>query len=94
MSEGQERITVRCQHCVSVFEVGPELVGGITNCPDCGRATQVGGLRDPLWRGLQLGWLLLALGVGVLLSLAHGVGLGSSVGVGLLLLGWLLRYAL
>jgi hypothetical protein len=35
------------------------MIGGIANCPDCGRITQVGGLRDPLWRG----WQLLSLGV-------------------------------
>ena len=42
------------------------LAGGITNCPNCGRATQVAGLRDPLWRLLQIGGAVLLLVVGAL----------------------------
>jgi len=46
--------------CGNEFEVVDDLAGGITNCPRCGKAVEVEGLRDPLWRLLQLaaavGW--------------------------------------
>lgn len=39
--------------CGHDFEVADDLVGGITNCPRCGKAVEVLGLRDPAWRVLQ-----------------------------------------
>jgi len=39
--------------CGHRFDVADELAGGITNCPQCGRAVAVPGLRDPFWRVLQ-----------------------------------------
>jgi len=30
------------------------MVGGHANCPDCGKAAPVEGLRDPVWRLWQL----------------------------------------
>ncbi len=44
------------------WQVAEELVGGLTNCPRCGKATQIEGLRDPFWRVIQVGavvvWVL------------------------------------
>jgi len=46
--------------CGNEFEVADDLLGGITNCPRCGKAVEVEGLRDPAWRLLQVaaaaGW--------------------------------------
>jgi hypothetical protein len=46
--------------CGHEFEVEDDLAGGIANCPRCGKAVEVPGLRDPLWRLLQgvagVGW--------------------------------------
>ena len=46
--------------CGHEFEVADELAGGLANCPRCGKAVEVPGLRDPLWRLLQggaaIGW--------------------------------------
>jgi len=39
--------------CGHRFDAGDELAGGVTNCPQCGRAVEVPGLRDPFWRVLQ-----------------------------------------
>ncbi len=39
--------------CGHDFEVADEIAGGITNCPHCGKAVEVPGLRDPFWRVLQ-----------------------------------------
>jgi hypothetical protein len=41
--------------CGHEFEADDRLAGGITNCPRCGKAVEVPGLRDPLWRLLQGG---------------------------------------
>jgi hypothetical protein len=51
----------RCDHCGHQFDVADNLAGGITNCIACGKATQVAGLRDPLWRMWQVGGALLVL---------------------------------
>jgi hypothetical protein len=39
--------------CGHEFEAKDDLAGGIANCPRCGRAVEVPGLRDPFWRVLQ-----------------------------------------
>jgi hypothetical protein len=39
--------------CGHEFEVADELAGGIANCPRCGKAVEVEGLKDPAWRLLQ-----------------------------------------
>jgi len=57
------------------------LTGGITNCPECGKATEVGGLDDPLWRLSQVGGLLLAAGIGVACYLSLGPTVGWIAGV-------------
>jgi hypothetical protein len=64
------------------------------NCPRCGRATSVPGLRDPLWRLVQAG-------VAGLAALALGLGwngssplAGLGAGALVLALGWLATRAL
>ena len=56
-------IHVDCEQCGTPFEVADTLAGGLTNCPGCGKATPVPGLRDPYYRLLQIGtaigWVLL-----------------------------------
>ena len=56
-------IAVVCDHCGKSFEVADSLVGGLANCPACGKATPVEGLRDPWFRliqvGTAVGWALL-----------------------------------
>jgi hypothetical protein len=56
-------IRVDCESCGDFFEVAPTLAGGLANCPGCGRATPVPGLRDPLYRlalvGIPVAWVLL-----------------------------------
>ena len=54
---------VDCEHCGQPFECADTLAGGLTNCPLCGKATPVPGLRDPYFRliqiGMAIGWALL-----------------------------------
>ncbi len=80
---------VDCEHCGQPFEVADTLAGGLTNCPACGKATPVSGLRDPFFRLIQIGtavgWaLLVACGwfaggwIGAVL-----VGIVSALAVGL-----------
>ncbi len=45
-------IEVVCD-CGHVADAGDHLAGGIMNCPACGRAIEVPGLNDPLWRLAQ-----------------------------------------
>ena len=56
-------IHVDCEQCGTPFEVADTLAGGLTNCPRCGKATPVPGLRDPYYRlfqiGMAFGWVLL-----------------------------------
>ncbi len=66
-------IPVRCD-CRFLFTADAKLAGGFTNCPQCGKAVAVAGLRDPMWRVLQFGALVIWV-----LSVA---GAASSWGVG------------
>ena len=83
-------IEVECERCGQFFEAADSLAGGLTNCPACGKATEVPGLRDKFFRVIQVGmavaWALLtAIGwttggwVGAL-----GVGAGAALVIGLL----------
>ncbi|MEO0478549.1 MAG: hypothetical protein AAF196_03625 [Planctomycetota bacterium] len=82
-------IEVHCEHCGRRFEAPKQLAGGITNCPHCGRATPVEGLRDPFWRLLQAAVLAGAAILGVILWQTHGVAIGVASGLGAAALGWL-----
>lgn len=81
-----KRIDVQCEHCGHGFDVPATLKGGVANCPDCRRATDVRG---------GFGWeynLLALTGLAVVLFLAGIFGLqdwraGATVlGVGLTIL--------
>ncbi len=54
-------IEARCT-CGHRWQAADDLAGGLTNCPRCGTATQIEGLRDPFWRVIQVaaivGWVL------------------------------------
>ena len=78
------QLEARCS-CGHLWFVAPELAGGLTNCPRCGKATQVKGLRDPFWRVLQVValvvWVLvvalLHTNAGLVWALVGGVGLAA-----------------
>lgn len=86
-------IDVFCE-CGQLNEVSEDSAGGIVNCSGCGRAVAVPGLRDPLWRVMQVGavvgWAAVTAfayaTVGVVGALAVAVGVGLSL--------WLLSRAL
>ena len=60
-----------CEHCGEIFFAADNLAGGITNCPRCGRAVDVPGLRDAWWRALQA---LAAIGVVAVAAIAYVLG--------------------
>lgn len=64
------------------------------NCPWCGRATSVPGLRDPLWRLVQAGIVALAAFAFALVWVASSPLAGVGAGAGVLGLGWLATRAL
>ena len=73
-------VEVDCEHCHKLFEVADSLVGGLTNCPGCGKVTPVAGLRDPWFRlsvaGMAVAWAVLT-----------AIGWTAGGWVGVLLLG-------
>jgi len=56
-------IDVECEHCLKLFDAEESMAGGLVNCPSCGRATEVPGLRDAWYRvvqaGMVAGWAVL-----------------------------------
>ncbi len=83
---------VRCD-CGHEFEAAEEFKGGYVNCPACGRAAAVPGLRDPLWRLWQGLGLLAVIGLGVLGYGAGGPLAAVAVGIAGLGLLWLVSRA-
>lgn len=85
-------VTARCPQGHE-FRVAKSLVGGITNCPQCGQATDVPGLNDPFWRVLQVvaafGWLCSTFAA----FLYFGPLQGCAAGLGLAALIWLVSRA-
>lgn len=77
-------IPARCP-CGHRWQVGEDLAGGLSNCPRCGKATQIEGLHDPFWRLIQgaavVVWVL------VVALLHTNAGLGWAIGGGLALAG-------
>ncbi len=65
------------------------MAGGLANCPSCGKATTVPGLRDPLWRLWQtVAVILLVAATGlVYMTVGPMAAVGAAV-IGLLL-AWL-----
>ena len=87
-------IEVDCEHCHKLFEVADSLAGGITNCPGCGKATPVAGLRDP-WYRLTVAGMAVAWAVLTAVGWASGGWLGALIlGGGCALLFLLLHIAL
>ena len=86
-------VAVDCA-CGAMFEAPDSLAGGITNCPSCGKAVSVPGLRDPLWRLLQLGAAVAWAGITAVAFLAGGPAAGIVTAVGLALLLWLISKGL
>lgn len=80
--------------CGREFEVADGLAGGITNCPRCGKAVEVPGLRDPAWRILQgvaaIGWAAVTAGAYLVWGIAGAVATAVA-GAALL---WLVSRAL
>ena len=81
---------VRCEHCGHLFEADSKLVGGYANCPQCGKATAVEGLRDPLWRLWQVGAAVGVVIAAALAGAAFGPAPAAGVLVGGLALAWLI----
>jgi hypothetical protein len=76
-------VDIRCQHCRARFDVKKSLRGGITNCPQCGKANEVPGGPEPLF------WFLLSLGILAVLASAYGLGVvaGAPGALGALIVG-------
>ena len=80
--------------CGAVFDANDRLAGGVTNCPSCGRAVDVPGLRDPAWRAIQALALVAVAGVGAVAYARGGVGAAA---IAILIAGaalWLISRAL
>jgi hypothetical protein len=87
------REPVTCQHCGHSFEPTADQVGAMVNCRVCGKVTEVGGLRDPIWWLLRAGAVVIAVAIGVLVG-QRDAGLGVASGLGILGLVWLISRVL
>jgi hypothetical protein len=88
-------LTVRVDcPCSGSFEVPDSMAGGLANCPACGKATAVPGLRDPFFRALQVGAVAAAGACGLLVGREAGPVAGASAFFALLAALWLLSRAL
>ena len=87
-------IPCECPHCGNGFEAARSLAGGITNCPRCGKAVQVEGLRDWMWRILQAIAVFAVIGVTWLSYVAWGPGAAVVAFVVGILGTWLLSKAM
>ena len=86
-------VDVQCLGCGQTFTVPDSMVGGLANCPGCGKVTPVRGLRDPLWRLWQVVWLLVVLGSAIIGFQFGGAAVAVGVILAGLLGGWLLSRA-
>jgi len=86
-------VPVRCG-CGNFFEVEAELTGGYANCPHCGKAAAVSGMRDPFWRLLQGLAALLWLAAIVVGYLAFGAVAALIAGLVVGAVLWLVSRAL
>jgi len=86
-------IEVVCD-CGKVFSVPEEQAGAFVNCPGCGKAVRVEGLRDPFWRALQAGALVISVVVAVVVGRAAGWGVGVLSGAAVACFLWILSRAL
>ena len=73
--------------CGHWFECDDKFAGGYVNCPSCKKAVEVPGLRDPLWRlvqvGAVIGWLI-AVWIGYVAGGGAAAVLAAVVGAGAL----------
>jgi len=80
--------------CGHSFEAEERFAGGVVNCPACGRATAVPGLRDPFWSAIVVlavaGWIVAS----ALAAWVAGPVAGLAVAAGLALVLWLVSLAL
>lgn len=83
---------VRCA-CGHFFQVEETSAGGYVNCPKCGKAVEVPGLRDPLWRALQVGAVVVWVGAIYLAGAAYGAPAAILAGLVLGGLLWLVSRA-
>ena len=89
--DASRRVPVECEHCEQRFTALKQQLGGIVNCPACGKATTLKGLRDPMWRLFQIGALVIVSGVTVALWTSVGSTAGwIGLGVGVVLLALIL----
>lgn len=86
-------IEVHC-HCGHFFSAPDSLAGGIANCPSCGKAVEVSGLRDPFWRVLVAGAVVLWVGVTAAVGVAAGPAAAVLTGLTLAGVLWLISRAL
>ena len=84
---------VRCD-CGHFFQADDASVGGWVNCPRCGHAVSVPGLKDPFWRVLHAGALLLWAGAVALGAWLGGVEAAVLTGIGVAGLLWLISRGL
>lgn len=84
----------QCGACRRSFEAPRDRIGGMMPCPGCGKAVEVPGLRDPIYRLAQVGVVLAILAVAVGVGLAATPTMGIAVGAGALGLALLVRLAL
>ena len=86
-------LEIDCE-CGHLFEAPDDLAGGITNCPGCGKAVKVPGLRDPLWRVLQVLGALLWAAVTAFAYTQGGLVPAAATAVVLAFVLWLVSRAL
>ena len=84
------QIETRCEHCGHVFDVEESLKGGITNCPQCGKATEVAGMNDVAWDVIRIASFGGALVLGIAVGTVAGPLIGAGVTIGALALVWVL----
>jgi len=80
-------IPVTCA-CGNRFQVSESFKNGLVNCPQCGKATDVGGGPEPLF------WVLLGIGAAIVLAVSGAVWAfggavagGITFGIGAAILG-------
>jgi len=88
------RHIAHCEACRRDFEAPPDRVGGFAPCPGCGKAVEIPGLSDPLYRLAQVGAVVGAVAVGFWVGQWAGLAAGLAAGVGVLAAMLLLRAAL
>ena len=72
-------VEVTCRHCLLRFKAARSLKGGLTNCPQCGKATEVPGGPEPLFWALLGGGGLVVLAVAYLVAQLYGAAAGLAV---------------